>query len=315
MNRKRVNFLESVEKFLLSTEALAADTKRTYRAGLKQFFSWFKSIQKKREGPKRKTILLYKEIMMEQKGLRPATQASYLVALRTFFAWTESLNLYPNIAKGIRGPRRALKHHQKDSLTPSQIKKILSCLPSLSTLEGRRDKAILDLMLRAGIKMREIAAINYKDLKINDNEAILHIPSNDNFIVIVGESFKSLLAYRPMLGYFRDRPTKSVEPLFTSLASTKRVKRLTIQIIARIVTEYLHRAGIKNDKITAESLRHTFGTTALKAGATLYEVQQAMGHSSQETTLRYVEDLKQQDRLNGNSAEKKLNDLLSEDVE
>jgi integrase/recombinase XerD len=300
-----IPFSETLEQFLAAQD-VTRGSKITYRNALKQFFAWFAAHDTR--NPSRDTILQYKE-MLDLKGLRPATRASYLVVVRKFFEWTETLKLYPNIAKGIKGARRSLKHHQKDALTIPQIKKIFNCI-NKTTLQGKRDFALINLLVRTGLRLIEIIRADYQDLDLQGDEALLWVrgkgrDGKDECVVIAQETLK------PLRDYLKARSlTSTTEPLFTSLSDRNRNKRLTTFSLSRLIKRYLRLAGLNNRRITAHSLRHTFGVLSIKAGASLYEVQLAMRHSNPATTEMYLGDIERQKRLEG-APERKVSDLLS----
>jgi integrase/recombinase XerD len=298
------SFFETLEQFLASQD-VTKGSKVTYRNALKQFFAWF--IEAQHTNPTRETILEYKECL-DLKGLRPSTRASYLVAVRKFFEWAEGLKIYPNIAKGIKGARRALKHHQKDALTIPQIKKFLSIIDKTSS-QGKRDFALINLLLRTGLRLIEVVRADYKDLDLQGDETILWVrgkgrDGKDECVVLAPE------ALNPLLEYLRSRKANiAAAPLFTSLSDRNYGKRLTTFSLSRIIKRYLRLAGINNRRVTAHSLRHTFGVLSIKAGASLYEVQLAMRHTNPGTTEIYLGDIERQKRLEG-APEKKISALL-----
>lgn len=300
-------FSEVLEQFI-ATQDVTRGSKTTYRNALKQFFDWF-ATQKKRE-PTRETILRYKE-MLDLKGLRPPTRALYLVAVRKFFEWTESLKLYPNIAKGIKGARRSLKHHQKDPLTIDQLKKVLQVIPR-STVQGARDFALINLLVRTGLRLIEITRADYRDLDFHSDEAMLWVrgkgrDGKDECVVLAED------ALQPLRDYLRMRNMQSTaEPLFASVSDRNNGKRLTTYSLSRLIKGYLRKAGFNTRRLTAHSLRHTFGVLSIKAGASLYEVQLAMRHTNPATTEIYLGDIEKQKRLEG-APEKKVNKLLTEE--
>ena len=299
------NLFEAIDQFLAAQD-VTRGSKIMYRNALKQFFAWF--LEQKITNPTRETILAYKEDL-DLKGLRPSTRAGYLVAVRKFFEWAEGLKLYPNIAKGIKGARRALKHHQKDSLTVPQIKKLLGTIDQ-NISQGKRDFALLNVLIRTGCRLIEVVRADYNDLDLQGDEALLWIrvkgrDGKDDFVVLPEETLA------PLLNYLRSKTIKKPEdPLFTSLSDRNKGKRLTTFSLSRIVKGYLRKAGLDSKRITAHSLRHTFGVLSIKAGASLYEVQLAMRHSNPGTTEIYLGDIEKQKRLEG-GPEKRLNALLA----
>ena len=302
---KDIDFGIISEKFLAAQD-VTRGSKNMYRNALKQFFTWF--TQENMLNPTRETILEYKEYL-DIKGLRPTTRAGYLVAVRKFFEWAESLKIYPNVAKGVKGARRALKSHQKDALVVEQIKKLLSTIDR-TTLQGARDFALINLLIRTGLRLIEVVRADYRDLdRQSGDDVLLWVrgkgrDGKDECVVIAQD------ALTPILDYVKLRKIKSTqEPLFASLSDRNYGKRLTVFSISRLIKRYLRRAGINSKRVTAHSLRHTFGVLSIKAGASLYEVQLAMRHTNPTTTEIYLGDIERQRRLD-DAPEKKIGAFL-----
>ena len=307
VKRQQIHFEDSLERFL-ATQDITRGSKTTYKNALKQFFKWF--LQENTDTPTRETILRYKNDL-DLQGLRPATRACYLVAVRKFFEWAESLKMYPNIAKGIKGARRALKHHQKDALSLDQVKKVLNSIKK-ETVQGKRDFAFINLLLRTGLRLIEIVRADYKDLDLQGEEALLWVrgkgrDGKDECVVLAHSALK------PILDYLRARNLHHQDkPLFTSVSDRNNGKRLTTFSLSRIIKRYFRQVGIDNRRLTAHSLRHTFGVLSIKAGASLYELQLAMRHTNPATTEIYLGDIERQKRLEG-APERKVSELLSQE--
>jgi integrase/recombinase XerD len=301
------SYLSLIERFI-ATQDVASASRSTYRNSLKQFFSWF--IEQGIKNPSRETILAYKE-NLDTKGLRPFTRSSYLVAVRKFFEWAEGLKLYPNIAKGIKGAKKSLKSHQKDSLTVDQIKSLLNNIDK-KTVQGKRDFALINLLFRTGLRLIEIARADIVDLQIEEDEALLWVrgkgrDGKDDFVVLTEETLN------PIIEYLRVRKAKNTkEPLFPSLSDRNNGKRITVFSLSRLIKTYFRKTGLNSRRLTAHSLRHTFGVLSIKAGASLYEVQLAMRHTTPTTTELYLGDIERIKRREA-APERRLNALLADE--
>lgn len=299
-------FTKYIEQFL-SSQDVTQGSRQTYRSALRQFFEWFHD--NNIVNPTRETILEFKE-SLDARGLRPFTRSGYLVAVRRFFEWAESLKLYPNIAKGIKGARRAVKTHQKNSLSIEQIEKLLDSIEQKSMV-GKRDFALINLLFRTGLRLIEIKRAQISDLEPKDDGqgALLWIrgkgrDGKDDFVVVTEE------ALEPIHRYLKQRKSKNNrEPLFASISDRNFGKQITTQSLSRIIKQRLRAAGIQSARITAHSLRHTFGVMAIQAGASLYEVQLAMRHTAPATTEIYLGDIERSKRLEG-GPEKRISELF-----
>jgi integrase len=128
--------------------------------------------------------------------------------------------------------------------------------------------------------------------------------SKDEFVLLTPQALTSLHEY------LQARIIKSErEPLFISLSDRNYGKKLTIFSLSRIIKGRLRAAGLDSKRITAHSLRHTFGVLSMQAGASLYEVQLAMRHTAPTTTQLYLGDIERIKRLEA-SPERKMSNLL-----
>lgn len=300
-------FMQLIDRFIDSLD-VAATSRQTYRLALRQFFSWM--MRQQLENPTRETILSYKAAL-DSRGLRPFTRANYLVAVRRFFEWTEGMHHYPNIAKGVKGARRIIKSHHKNALTTPAIKALLSAIDQ-KTICGLRDYALINLLIRTGLRLIEVSRAMIADLDTAPSgDTILWVrgkgrDGKDAFVIVTDESLEPINAYLRA----RKHPEKH-EPLFASMSDRNYGEALTTFSISRLIKRYLRRAGLDNRRLTAHSLRHTFGVLALRSGASLYEVQLAMRHTAPTTTEVYLGDIEQLKRLEG-GPEKRIGKLLDD---
>ena len=279
------------------------NSKGTYKRALTQFFSFMSN---NIEELTSNDILTYKR-HLETLGLAAYTITAYLVVVRRFFAWTESKKLYPNIAKTIKGMRRP-NGFRKEPLTMEQTKEVIRNI-DVSTLQGKRDFAIINLLVRTGLRTIEIQRANIEDVNQSSGVSKLHIQgkgrdTKDEYVLLTHTSLK------PILDYLKCRDnTNDTDPLFTSISDRNNGKRMTTRSLSRIVKGALIEVGIDSKRLTAHSLRHTAITTALLAGASLQEVKTMARHADINTTLIYSHNIER--GING--AEYKI-DKYMEDI-
>ncbi|HEX4068617.1 MAG TPA: tyrosine-type recombinase/integrase, partial [Candidatus Babeliales bacterium] len=277
----------------------------TYLNAMTQFVRW--CIEKKVTEPKKETILSYK-FWLDTKGLSAYTKAMYIVVIRRFFLWAEDSQLYPNVARGVKGIKRYVKSHQKESLSIDALKKLFASI-DCSTLQGKRDFALINILVRTGLRLKEIASATLEDMYEQRGEMLLWIhgkgrASKDEFVLLTPQTLTSLH------DYLQERVIKSEkDSLFISLSDRNYGKKLTIFSLSRIIKRRLRAAGFDSKRITAHSLRHTFGVLSMQAGASLYEVQLAMRHTAPTTTQLYLGDIERLKRLEA-SPERKMSNLL-----
>lgn len=289
-----------IDKFINSQD-VKENSKATYRRSLKPFFEWV--MINNIEPNSREAILAYKSFLINE-NLSALTISNYLVAVRKFYEWLESMKICPNIARGIKGAKQS-RSFKKDPLTVSQIKELLSSIDR-STLQGERDFAILNLLIRTGLRTIEVIRANVEDIRQNSGEAVLWIQgkgrdNKDEFVLLTVETLKSINEYLHARGKAEDK-----EPLFASLSDRNSNQRLTTRSISRIVKQHLINIGLDNDRLTAHSLRHTAITLSLLGGASIQEAQALGRHSNINTTMVYSHNI---NRV-ANAPEYKIDKLL-----
>jgi integrase/recombinase XerC/integrase/recombinase XerD len=306
MNTKTIIFADLIEPFIVAQD-VSLNSRITYYNALLQFTRWCEA--KTVSTPTRETILSYK-FWLDTKHLSSYTKAIYIVVVRRFFLWTEESDIYPNVARGVKGIKKFAKNHQKESLSVQSLKVLFGSIDT-STLMGKRDFALINMLVRTGLRLKEIASATLEDIYEQRGETLLWIhgkgrASKDEFVLLTAE------ALRPFHDYVQCRSiTSEKEPLFVSMSDRNFGKKLTTFSLSRIIKRRLRAAGFDSKRITAHSLRHTFGVLSMQAGASLYEVQLAMRHTAPTTTQLYLGDIERLKRLEA-SAEKKISTLLLE---
>jgi integrase/recombinase XerC/integrase/recombinase XerD len=256
--------------------------------------------------PTRADILSYKGHLKSQ-NLSPFTISSYMTVVRKLFGWAEGEGRYPNIAKGIEGAKKP-KGFSKDPLTVAQIKDMLDAVDR-SDIQGKRDYAILNLLIRTGLRTIEVVRADVGDIRQDGGEAVLWIQgkardSKDEFVLLTQDSLKPIRDYLNVRG-----DVTSDDPLFTSDSHRNAGERLTTRTIRRIVKEALSIIGIQDGRLSAHSLRHTAVTLSLMGGATIQEAQALGRHASIDTTMIYAHNL---DRV-ANAPERKIDAFLRDE--
>ena len=257
----------------------------TYRKALKQFFLYLD--KKNIMAPTKEDIIAFKNDLAAEH--EAATVSLYIIAVRQFFNWLYENGLYDNIAHGIKGARTP-KGFRKDTLTIEQIKRTLQGIDR-STLEGKRNFAIINLLVRTGLRTIELHRADIEDIRQEAGEALLYIQgkgrdSKDAFVLLTEE------ALRPIREYLTARNEKDTSrPLFVSHSRRNAGERLSEETISRIVKNALRAAGIDDRRLTAHSLRHTAITLSLLGGASLQEAQTMARHADINTTLIYAHNI------------------------
>ena len=260
-------------------------TIETYGKGLKQFFRYMKleGIQ----NPTRQDILSYREYLKEDH--KATTIQGYLASVKLFFKWTAQEGIYPNVADHIKGVKLDTDH-KKDYLTSSQVSELLQSIDR-DTLKGKRDYAILSLMVTTGLRTISVVRANVEDIRTIGGESALFYQGKGHeekaeYVKLAPPVEKAIREYLQERGEIQKEA-----PLFASIANKNGGERLTTRSLSRIAKEHFISIGLNSERITAHSLRHTTATLNLLNGGSIEETQQLLGHKSINTTLIYAHAL------------------------
>lgn len=277
--------------YFVSVQDVKESSRSLYTRTLKLFFEWVEKQGKSIQDLSRTDILEYKDELFS-KGLSSLSVASYLTSLRKFYEWAESEKLYPNIAKGVKTPRR-IQAFKKQHLTEDKSSELLNHFESMSL----RDFAIVNLILRTGLRTIEVVRADVGDITFKGNQRILKIwgkghDTKDDFVVLTDKT------YLPIKSYLATRKgAKANEPLFASDSHRNTGERLTTRTISGLCKSGLKAIGLDGREFTAHSLRHTTAVTILKSGGSLTDAQTLLRHTSPTTTQIYTESIKEELRL------------------
>lgn len=257
-------------------------TVETYTKALKQLFAFF--ARNGINNPTREDIISYRE-ELKATGHKPTTVQNYITATRLFFQWTEQERLYPNIAAHVKGAKLD-REHKKDYLTSRQVKAVFSGVDRTS-VQGKRDFAILAIMATGALRTIEVSRADIGDLRTVGDNTVLFVQGKgrDEKTEYIKLEAHVEAAIRE---YLKDRgETKPEAPLFASESNNNKGGRMTTRAISGIAKSAMVEAGYNSAKLTAHSFRHTAVTLSLLGGRPLEEVQQFARHANIATTMIY----------------------------
>ena len=293
----------SVVGMFIAGQDVKESSRSLYTRTLSQYFIWIEKTGRRLNDLDRESILEYKDSLLSS-GLSALTISSYLVVVRKFYEWTESLRIYPNIAKGIKTPRRK-QAFKKQHLPESKSRELLDYYREKSL----RDFAIVNLLLRTGLRTIEVVRADVGDITFKGDKRVLLIwgkghTEKDSFVVLTDK------AYNPIREYLETRKgVKSGDPLFISNSRQNYGERLTTRTISGLCKEGLREIGLDGKEFTAHSLRHTTAVEILKNGGGITDVQDVLRHTSPVTSQIYTESIKEELRLQ-NSPESLLDKVF-----
>lgn len=275
-------------------------TKETYIKGVKVFLEW---CNKNNIDEVTHAILIqYKEDLMTDK--KASTISMYMTALKKLYKYLETKGI-KNIASDLKGAKQK-RNYSKDPLTLDQAKDLLNSIDR-TTKEGKRNYALIHLLITTGLRTIEIERADIEDIRNVANTSVLYVmgkgrDTKDEYVKLTYETLRAINEY------LATRDIKdNKEPLFISYSDRTNGKRLKTRSIRDIIKKAYLKIGINSDKISSHSLRHTAITLSLIGGTPLQEVQQMARHSNINTTMIYAHNLK---RIESN-AESNIQKLLN----
>ena len=292
---------ELVDSFINSQD-VKQSSKLLYRRTLKQYFNWVSKKGYLLSDITRTELLQYKEDLLSS-GMSSLTVGSYITSVRRFYEWTEANKFYPNVAKGIKTPKRK-QQFKKQPLLPAQATALLDYYQS----KALRDYAIITLLLRTGLRTVEVIRATVGDITFKGSQRVLLVQGKgrdekDNFVVLTDKT------YLPIAQYLATRKNvNSTDPLFISTSNNSKGDKLTTRTISYIAKEGLKAIGLDERSFTAHSLRHTTAVNILRAGGSLETAQFTLRHSNPATTQIYTATLNEERRLQ-NSGEALIDSL------
>jgi integrase/recombinase XerC len=219
---------------------------------------------------------------LHDAGYAKTSIARKLASLRSFYkfgqreGWASS-----NPARALRNPRkgRSLPHF----LTTEEIGKLLSAPPAGLPM-GVRDRAILETMYSAGLRVSELVGLSDGDVDMAQGVVLVRGKGRRERISPLGSyALRAIGAWLKVRLVAKSEPQGREAPVFTNRFGT----RLTTRSVGRMLEKYLRETGL-DQRTSPHTLRHSFATHLLDRGADIRSVQELLGHKSLVTTQIYT---------------------------
>lgn len=217
----------------------------------------------------------------KREPMKRRTQNYYLIALRAFLKFLRKRGieaLSPERIELAKVPERSL-----DLITPTELKRLLNA-PDTKTLEGKRDRAILELLFSTGLRISELCGLSIDDVDLTRDEFSVRGKGDKVRVVFLSDAAKKYVSE-----YLSARKDLE-EALFVRYgrkANDGGDTRLQPRAVQRLIKFYAGKAGITR-KVTPHVIRHSFATDLLSNGADLRSVQALLGHAHIGTTQVYT---------------------------
>lgn len=270
---------------------LARNSALAYERGAGKFLAWCAAAGVESVTPD--TLREWKAALLAE-GRKPSTVNAWLAGVKKLFTWAVDARRLPyNPAQNVKGATRkgTNKKHARESLTDLEVRRVLA-MPDRATAAGKRDLAILALMVYTGVRSVEIHRADLENLKTEGGQLVLYVMGKghleaDELVVIANPA-----AQNALYDWLAVRG-QAAGPLFTSLSDRSKGGRLCLRSLRGLVKHYYNLAGVRGNK-TAHSLRHTAITKVITKSGSLQKAQSVARHKSVETTMIYFHEL---DRL------------------
>lgn len=255
-------------------------TVRDYLCTLRQFILW---VDVPIESVDRRKILSFIDHLLNRR-LTPKTINCYLDSIRSFYRYLkdeEAIDIENPVKSGyMLRLSKPLPRFLKDE----EVKGLFE------TIENVRDRAILTLMLRCGLRVEEVASLRLDDLDLRRGTIIVRSGKGAKGRMV----YMSTDAHTAVMDYLRIRANARLKGLFFVDKGALKGKSISVRGIQKRMESYARKSGVHT---SCHELRHTMATQLLNAGADLTVIQDILGHNRIATTQRYcrVSNLKVQE--------------------
>lgn len=218
---------------------------------------------------------------LTDRGIVKASLARKLSAIRSFYRYLmrEGI-LSQNPLEGTSSPKQDKR--LPSFLTIEEVKRLLSA-PDLSTPQGLRNRALIELIYASGLRVSELAKLNLEQLDLDSREIRVWGKGSKERVALMGKPAASALA-----SYLKEgRPKLLGQKKSSALFINRQGERLIERRVQKIIEECAKGAGI-GKRVYPHLLRHSFATHLLDGGADLRVVQELLGHSSLSSTQVYT---------------------------
>ncbi len=280
--------IEAFKAHLATERNLSPHTLRSYLADLKQFRQYLEEnglLQRDASGQGGLSAVDHMAVRaflssLYRRKVRKVTIVRKIAALRTFFNYLlREGRVRVNPAEMVQAPKA--EKYLPAFLPVEEMFSLLN-LNFPDDAAGARDRAMLELFYTSGIRVSELTGLNVGDIDVP--QCLVKVRGKgrkERIVPVGGQALRSVQAY--LAGRDDVKGTGESAPLFVSVNG----RRITQRSVARIVDRYVLQSGI-NKKVSPHTLRHSFATHLLDAGADLRSIQELLGHENLSTTQKYT---------------------------
>lgn len=274
-----------IDQFLTYLQVVkncSENTTSAYRNDLIQFLHFVSQDIKGWDQVTKRTLNAYVQSLQERK-YASSTVARKVAAVKSFFHFMlDQKILGDDPTATLDSPK--VKKRLPQILSPENIEALLEQPLHSDDSKAVRDKAFLELLYAAGMRVSELVSLDVGDVDTERQNVRCSSKGNKQRLLPISERAKDALS-----NYLeRARSALVKDPEEEALFLNHRGRRLTRQGLWLIIKGYVEAANLGID-VTPHTLRHSFATHLLNGGAELREVQRLLGHANISTTQIYTE--------------------------
>ncbi len=264
-------------------------TVRNYTTDLRDFFLFLRSRGTLSLRDIDRNVLRDYLAHLMERGFVKRSIARKLSAVRSLYRFLIREEIVQtNTAKDTSSPR--LDRRLPEFMSVDEIARLIET-PDLSNPIGQRDRAILELLYAAGLRVSELVGLNVENVDMDAREIRVWGKGSKERITLMGEP-----ALKAVQSYLNEgRQNLSGKRTTNALFVNRYGGRLTARSVQELLDKYAQSVGIAR-KIHPHMVRHTFATHLLDGGADLRVVQELLGHASLSSTQIYTHVSKNQAR-------------------
>lgn len=270
------DFIKEFLTYIQVEKGLARHTLESYRRDLDRLASWSNTNKKQLTELTRSDLRKW-IASLSREGLAPTSIARIVSATRGFFKFLMldgHTTAHP--AEDLDTPQRF--SYLPKFLTEDEINRLFAA-PDVSTEEGIRDRAVLEVMYACGLRVSELVALKQTDVDLLAGLVVCHGKGNKERRVPLGKSAVHWLQQYAAVKAGYGKPTLPFVFLYHGRPFTR-------QIAWSMIKRHAKKAGIRD--VSPHTLRHSFATHLLQHGADSRSVQALLGHSDISTTQIYT---------------------------
>lgn len=278
------SLIDKFESYLRNVKNRSELTITAYCTDMRQFCAVFKDKQSLGEITRADIEGRY-IANLAASGLSPASRARKLASVKSFFKWAKTNGyIVENFVENVENPK--IPQAEPKIMSKEEIKSVIkSAKTNGRYFENKfRDLAILSLMFNTGIRRAEVVNAKLADINLEESSMLVHGKGNKERIVYYNDNTRAILSEYIKVHRKLMKESENSEYLFVS----REAKKMSICSINRIVNAHLEMAGVKDKGYTAHSTRKAFATAVYEATSDIFATQKLLGHSSPNTTMRYV---------------------------